>query len=173
MESLSNTGSLISETLANNAEYALPLIFALACLEALVGIGLFVSGAFLLGVVSYCLAQDLAAPTMIFFTALGGAFLGDQAGFYCGRVWGPRFHLSQFALKHQTRIARTETMIGRWGGVAVAIGRFVPAIRSIVPAMLGISGFAPLRFFFIDLASCTAWAFALIALGSGVGSILG
>jgi membrane-associated protein len=64
-------------------------------------------------------------------------------------------------------------MIANWGGVAVAIGRFVPAIRSIVPAMLGIGGFARLRFSIIDIASCTAWAGALIVLGSGVGLLLG
>lgn len=169
MDTLSSTGSLISDTLANNAEYAIPLIFLLACLEALVGIGLFVSGALLLGVVSYCLSQELVTPTIIFFTALGGAAVGDHAGFYCGRIWGPRFHLSSFARRHVARIARTEEMIARWGAVAVVIGRFVPAIRSIVPAMLGISGFDRLRFSLINLASCTAWAAALIGLGSGVG----
>jgi membrane-associated protein len=171
LESLSSTSSLISETLASNAEFALPLIFALACLEALVGIGLFVSGAFLLGVVSYCLAQDLVSPTLIFLTALGGATAGDHAGYYAGRMWGPRFHLSRFAIKYHARITRTESMIARWGGVAVAIGRFVPAIRSIVPAMLGISGLTRLRFSLIDFTSCAAWALALIVLGRGVGQL--
>jgi membrane protein DedA with SNARE-associated domain len=48
----------------------------------------------------------------------------------------------------------------------------VPAIRSIVPALLGTSGFAPRRFIFIDTLSCATWAGALVLLATGVDKLV-
>jgi len=114
----------------------------LACLESLIGIGLFVSGVFLLGIASYLLSQEIITSTQLAITAAGGAMLGDHVGFFFGRFLGPRLHHTRLFIRHADRILKTEGMIARWGGIAVPIGRFVPAIRSIVPALLGTSGFA-------------------------------
>jgi len=109
----------------------------LACFESLIGIGLFVSGVFLLGIASYLLSQEIISSTQLAITAAGGAILGDHVGFFFGRFLGPRLHHTRLFIRHADRILKTEDMIARWGGIAVPIGRFVPAIRSIVPALLG------------------------------------
>jgi membrane-associated protein len=98
--------------------------------------------------------------------------LGDHVGFFLGRFLGPRLHHTRLFIRHADRILKTETMIARWGAVAVPIGRFVPAIRSIVPALLGTSGFAPRRFIFIDTLSCATWAGALVLLATGVDKLV-
>lgn len=158
----------LTETLTAQADLALPLIAALALLEALVGIGLFVSGAFLLAVASFCLIEGLAPASAIGLAALCGALTGDQAGFWIGRRLGPSFHSSALARRHAAKIARADGLIARWGGIAIPIGRFVPAIRSLIPAALGVSGFDPRRFALIDLVSCAAWATALVGLSAGI-----
>ena len=155
-----------------NTQTALLVVFMLACFESLIGIGLFVSGVFLLGIASYLLSQDIISSTQLAITAAGGAILGDHVGFFFGRFLGPRLHHTRLFIRHADRILKTEDMIARWGGIAVPIGRFVPAIRSIVPALLGTSGFMPKRFILIDTLSCATWAGALVLLATGIDRIV-
>ena len=74
-------------TLANT-QTALLVVFMLACFESLIGIGLFVSGVFLLGIASYLLSQEIISSTQLAITAAGGAILGDHVGFFFGRFLG-------------------------------------------------------------------------------------
>ncbi|MGB1582085.1 MAG: DedA family protein, partial [Nevskiales bacterium] len=54
-----------------------------------------------------------------------------------------------------------------YGPWAIFIGRFLPAIRSLVPAMLGISGFQRLRYSLLDMTACSLWALGLAAIVLG------
>ena len=137
------------------------LVPLLAFLEACIGIGLFISGALLLIVCSALFSAGAAGLETIMPLAFAGALLGDHVGFYVGNFLGPRFHHSSFADKYTSQVERADQLIRRFGGLAVFIGRFVPAIRSIVPAILGISGFSRRRFSFLDVGACLAWSIAL------------
>ena len=98
----------------------------LACFESLIGIGLFVSGVFLLGIASYLLSQEIISSTQLAITAAGGAILGDHVGFFFGRFLGPRLHHTRLFIRHADRILKTEDMIARWGGIAVPMGSCLP-----------------------------------------------
>jgi membrane-associated protein len=60
--------------------------------------------------------------------------------------------------------------VQRHGGAAIFIGRFVPAIRSLVPVLVGISGFGRLRFLLLDALACLLWALTLGAIVAGLGA---
>ncbi len=137
------------------------LVPLLAFLEACIGIGLFVSGALLLIVSAALYSTGNASLGFIVPLALVGALAGDHVGFYFGRMIGPDFHHSQFAQKYDVQVKRADAMIGRFGGLAIFIGRFVPAIRSVVPTVIGISGFRPKRFSILDGIACLSWSLAL------------
>ena len=47
---------------------------------------------------------------------------------------------------------------------SVFLGRFIPAIRSIVPFLLGISNLKPVRFYISDVIACSLWGAALAFL---------
>lgn len=149
-------------------EQALLLVPLLAFAEGCIGIGLFVSGLFLVAASSFIHAQGLAPVPMIVALAFGGATLGDHAGFYAGRWIGPRMHRWRFAQRHRGRFDQAEALIRRRGAWAIVIGRFLPAIRSLIPAALGISGFDQLRYSAVDLAACALWATALGLIVSGL-----
>jgi len=150
------------------SQYALILIPLFAFLEACVGVGLLVSGVFLLAVATVVFASQLASIETIVLLAFTGAVLGDHLGFYLGRWVGPRFHHSLLANKYRGSIERAEVLIRRYGSAAIFIGRFIPAIRSMIPAMLGISGFKRLRYLFFDVLACLLWAIALGAIVMGL-----
>ena len=136
--------------------------------EACIGVGLFVSGVFLLLVSAALLNSGIAGLETIIPLAFGGALLGDHTGYYFGRILGPKFHQFKLVSKYQKAVARSERLILRYGGAAVFIGRFIPAIRSVVPALIGISGFDRLKFSLIDALACLCWALALAAILLGI-----
>lgn len=152
---------VILDWLDTNRDYAILLIPVLAFAESCVGIGLFISGAFLLLVSATLYNNELAGLESIIPLAFAGAFLGDHVGFFLGRVLGPRFHRIGLAQKYQSSVTRAESLIRRYGGAAIFLGRFVPAIRSLIPAMVGISGFGRLRFSLLDAVACLVWSLAL------------
>lgn len=140
------------------------MVPVLAFLESCLGIGLFVSGALLLIVASVLFSTGVASLELMVPLAMLGALAGDHIGFYVGTLVGPRFHHSDFAKKYSQQVNRADALIARFGGFAIFVGRFVPAIRSIVPAVVGISGFSKRKFTVLDILACLGWALALAVL---------
>ena len=143
------------------------LIPAFAFMEACIGIGLFVSGLFLVVACSIIYLHGWVDIQMIMLLAMLGASLGDHTGFYVGRLLGPGIEQLSWVQKHRDKLAKTEALARNYGRYAIFIGRFIPAIRSLLPAMLGMSGFDRVRYSALDLAACALWALALGAIVSG------
>ena len=135
------------------------------------GLGLFVSGAFLVVASSLVYENELLNVPTISFLAFFGALLGDQAGFYVGKWVGPYFHEFAFIRKRQKTMQRVQGMIETYGSYVIFVGRFIPAVRSIIPAMLGITGFNRLKFLLLDLLACCLWSAALSVIVLSIGII--
>lgn len=156
------------EWIQRHQDQAIWLVPALAFAEACLGIGLFVSGLFLVVVATYVHSQGLASLPEIGLLAFVGATLGDHLGFWIGCRLGPRVHAFEWLHRHKPKLERAEALIRRRGGWALVIGRFVPAIRSLIPAALGISGFRRLHYSLTDLTACAIWASALLLIVVGI-----
>lgn len=128
------------------------------------GVGIFVSGLILFGVATTMVEMQILSLWQITPLAFIGALLGDHTGYYLGRHFGPRLHQFRFAQRYQKQIERGERLVLRHGPGTIFIGRFIPAIRSLLPAMLGISGFAPARYSLLDTIACALWSIALAGL---------
>ena len=148
------------------------MIPLLAFLEACPGIGLFVSGVILLSVSTLLYTEQIATLSQILPLAFAGACLSDHLGFYIGRVFGPKLHQTAFAQKRMTEIAKSEAFILKFGTLSVLGGRLIPAVRSLVPMMIGISGTSRLKFTLVDLAACAIWITGLGLLVVGRDSLV-
>jgi membrane-associated protein len=148
-------------------QYALLLVPVFAFMETCVGIGLFVSSLFLVIICSIFYANGWASVPLMAVLAAMGSSLGDHAGFYFGRALGPGVHHSKIVQRHQSKWDRSEALVRRFGPWAIFIGRFIPAVRSLVPAMLGISGFARARYSLLDISACSLWALGLAGIVLG------
>ncbi|MFT4816371.1 MAG: membrane-associated protein [Pseudohongiellaceae bacterium] len=140
----------------------------LAFAESCVGIGLVVSGVLLLLVSATLYNNGIAGLEMLLPLAFFGALLGDHAGYYFGRTLGTKFHEISVIKKYQANVAKAEGLIRRYGSAAIFIGRFIPAIRSIIPALVGVSGLQRLRYSVIDALACLCWVLALAAILIGI-----
>ncbi len=148
-------------------EFALALVPLFAFMETCIGIGLFISSVFLVIVCSVFYANGWAGVAQMSVLAMLGSSLGDHVGFYVGRAVGPRMHTLKVVQRHQSKWDKAEALVRRFGPYAIFIGRFIPAIRSIIPAMLGISEFKRLRYSLLDLSACGLWALGLAGIVLG------
>jgi len=152
---------------SDHRDQALWLIPALAFMETCVGIGLFVPSLLLVIVCSVLYANDAANLWLMAGMALIGSSLGDHVGYYAGRALGPQVEQSRVVQRNLNKWQRTEDLVRRYGPWAIFVGRFIPAIRSLVPAMVGITDFPRWRYTPLDLAACSLWALGLVVIVRG------
>ena len=167
-----NIESFILDWLDSNRDYAIALVPLLAFAESCVGIGLVISGALLLLVASTLYNNGIAGLEVLLPLAFFGALIGDHAGYYFGRSLGAKFHQIGMIKKYQTNVTKAESLIRRYGSAAIFIGRFIPAIRSIIPALVGASGIKRLRYSLVDALACLSWVMAFAAILKGINEIL-
>ncbi len=148
--------------------YAILLIPAFAFGETCLGLGLFVSSLWLVLIGSALYQGGHAELQLIFLLAFFGSTVGDHTGFFLGRWLGPGFHELRLVRRNRRRVAQTEALVTRFGPYAIFIGRFFPAVRCLLPAMLGISGFPQPRYTPLDLLASALWALALCGILFGI-----
>ncbi len=152
-----------------NPEWAIAIIFLIAMGEALLIIGLFVpSTAVLVGAGVLVGTGHLGFWPVIIATAVG-AIVGDQVSYWAGRLFGDRLKI-MWPLNHYPQlVARGEDFVRRHGGKSIAIGRFVPGVKSVVPGIVGMFGMNQLFFVFVNVTSGIVWAFAHVVPGVLIG----
>ena len=154
--------------LLQNPEYAWLAVFALAFLESMVITGSIVPSIVLFSICVYLFDQQILALYLIAPIAMCGAHLGDLGGFLVGKYSGDKVLSLTFFQKRTALISKATSTAERFGPLAVAIGRFTPAIRPIMPFFLGLTRLDLKRFYFADLLACSAWGIALILMLKGV-----
>lgn len=152
-----------------NPEWALVIIFLIALGEALLIIGLFVpSTAVLVGAGVLVGTGHLQFWPVIIATCLG-CIAGDQFSYWAGRMFGERLK-TMWPLNHYPQlVAKGEDFVRVHGGKSIAIGRFVPGVKSVVPGIVGMFGMNQLFFIFVNVTSGVFWSFAHVVPGVLIG----
>jgi membrane protein DedA with SNARE-associated domain/membrane-associated phospholipid phosphatase len=152
-----------------NPEWALVIIFLIAMGEALLIIGLFVpSTAVLVGAGVLIGTGHLSFWPVIIVTAIG-CIVGDQVSYWAGRLFGERLK-TMWPLNHYPQlVAKGEDFVRQHGGKSVAIGRFVPGVKSVVPGVVGMLGMNQAFFVIVNVTSGIVWAFAHVVPGVLIG----
>ena len=163
----------IESFLTQNSQLAWATVFVFAFLESFILSGLIISSAILFSVCVFVYSMGLMPLYAIVPMATLGAHLGDVSGFLFGKTVGPSLMSTKFMLKREKAVKRAQKFLDKTGSYTVLIGRFVPAIRALVPFLLGISNINTVRFYIADVIACICWGIALGFLVIGVGSILG
>ena len=111
------------------------------------------TGLVMAGVLSH--TGDMNIVLSITVAALGG-FAGDQLYFYLGK-WNKKWVLEELHA-HRTKFARARLLLRKYGGWVIFIQRFIYGMRTIIPMAIGISGYDPKKYAFINLFSAFVWA---------------
>ena len=141
-------------------------------LENSVGAGVIVPGETLVIVGGfYARIGDLWLP-MVMTTAVIGAILGDNLGYWIGRRFGRGF-LERHGRKlfvTPERLEAAERYYERHGGKTVFLGRFIPVVRSVGFIIAGVSRMEYRKFLFWDIVGALIWGVTHSAIGYGLGA---
>ena len=93
--------------------------------------------------------------------------LGDGAWFLAGRRWGYRVMrlLCRISLSADTCVQRSESILGRWGGLSLIAAKFVPGVSVVAPPMAGALGMSNARFLSYETAGALIWTVGFLLLG--------
>jgi len=149
---------------------ALVVVFALPALEASTLLGIVVPGELAL-VLGGVLAHQGRVPLWATVTAgAAGAVVGDSVGYAVGRRVGGRL-LTRIPrrLVQPGQVERATALLRRLGGRAVFVGRFIAALRALVPGLAGTAGMPYGSFLVWNLAGGVLWATGFVLVGFAAG----
>jgi undecaprenyl-diphosphatase len=106
-------------------------------------------------------------PGDALFFGILGAVVGDQIGYWVGRVGGRPFALrwGRYALITPERLGHAEAFFARHGGRAVFLARFVTGLRVFGALVAGTSRMPWGKFALYNVLGGTVWATAAVSLG--------
>jgi membrane protein DedA with SNARE-associated domain len=155
---ISYISALIVDFVHAHTQYAYIAIFLLALSEAVPVVGTVVPGSTLIIGISALAAGAHANPWILLMAAIAGAIAGDGLSFCLGRHYRCKI-LSSWPLNQYPHfIARSESLISRYGAASVFLARFTAVVRAFVPLVAGIFQMSPRHFYAANVLSALAWA---------------
>ena len=148
-----------------NPGWALAVIFLIAFGEALLIIGLFVPSTAVLVGAGMLVGTGHLGFWPVFWCTAGGAIAGDQVSYWAGRLFGGQLKTFWPLYKYPALLARGEDFVRQHGGKSIAIGRFVPGVKAVVPGIVGMLGMSQLYFLIVNVSSGLVWTIAHIGPG--------
>ncbi len=120
-------------------------------------------------------SQGLLDVWIVFLSALGGSFTGDQMYYYIGRRYGTPL-LDRWPTM-RSKIDWAFRLLRKYETIFILSFRFIYGVRNISPFVIGISGVPRLRYFILNLLAAVIWAtsfsFGGYYLGHAMESYLG
>jgi membrane protein DedA with SNARE-associated domain/membrane-associated phospholipid phosphatase len=152
-----------------NPGWAIAIIFLIAMGEALLIIGLFVPSTAVLVGAGILVGTGHLGFWPVFIATAFGAIIGDQFSYWAGRLFGERLKTLWPLSRYPQLVAKGEDFVRLHGGKSIAIGRFVPGVKSVVPGIVGMFNMNQLFFIFVNVTSGTVWAAAHVFPGILIG----
>lgn len=160
------------EYLSEHPDLALWIVFLIAFGEALLIIGLFVPSTVILVGAGTMVGTGHLEFWPVFAATAVGAIAGDQISYWAGRWYGEKLKTIWPLNRHPQLALRGEEYVRQHGGKSIAIGRFVPGVKAVVPGIVGMLGMSQLYFLTINISSGLVWTafhiFPGILIGQGL-----
>jgi membrane protein DedA with SNARE-associated domain len=153
---------------------ALVLVMAVVFVESGLLLGFFLPGDSFLFIAGALVASHVIdVPGWLLATCVFvAAVAGDQVGYMIGRRFGPRlFSRPNSRIFAQENADRAQRFFDRHGSKAVVLARFVPIVRTFVPAVAGVGRMSRRRFTSFNLVGAALWSVGIVAAGILFGGI--
>jgi len=112
-------------------------------------------------------AQGILDIQWLIPCACAAAIIGDQTGYVIG--WRAGQALVQRYEKFRVHLDRAHAFYERYGSKTIVLARFVPIVRTFVPAVAGAARMNYRRFVTYNILGGTFWVLSTSLLGYGLG----
>jgi membrane-associated protein len=148
------------------------LLFLIVFVETGVVVMPFLPGDSLLFVVGALCGVGLMSLPLAMALLILAAILGDQCNYLIGRrvgtrVWGWE-HSRWF---NRRAFEQAHAFYERWGGITIALARFMPFIRTFAPFVAGVAEMNRPRFTAFNVAGALIWVVGLTVAGYWFGNL--
>jgi membrane-associated protein len=145
--------------------------FLLGFAESAFGLDLIIPGELGMAVSGAAAAHNQVPFPLMAVVAVLGCIAGDSAGYWLGRRFGTdvvcRWRFTRRRLGRG--LARADDYFDRHGGLAVFAGRWIGALRAVVPVVAGAAKMPFGRFLLWDIPAIISWAVSVVAVGYFLG----
>jgi membrane protein DedA with SNARE-associated domain len=108
--------------------------------------------------------------TAVLVVVIAAAIIGDTVGYEIGRHVGPSVLRVRFLARRRARIEDARAFLGRRGGSAVFLGRWVAFFRAVIPFLAGTARMPYPRFLAWNAAGGITWGATVVLLGYAAGA---
>lgn len=158
---------------ARHPEWAYATVFLAAFTESLAVVGLFIPGALVMFGAGAVVAAGSLELWVTLAWAAAGATAGDAGSYWLGRRYRAELPNRWPFRRYPALLAKGTAFFHRHGGMSIFLGRFVGPIRPVIPAVAGMLGMPPARFYAANILSALGWAPTYILPGVVFGASLG
>ncbi|PTW59760.1 undecaprenyl-diphosphatase [Breoghania corrubedonensis] len=155
--------------LGQNPHLSIAVVFLISMGEALLIIGLFVPSTVVLVGAGTLVGGGKLDFWPIFVATTSGAILGDAVSYWAGRFYGARLKRMWPLSKYPGLVEKSELFFSDHGGKSIAIGRFVPGVKAVIPGIAGMMGMSHTRFVTINVLSAFVWSLTHLLPGVFIG----
>jgi membrane-associated protein len=145
-------------------------ITAIVFVETGLFFGFFLPGDSLLVTAGILAAAGQLDIRWLIIFATAAAIVGDQTGYVIGRRTGEAL-VTRYA-KFRPHLERAHEFYETYGAKTIVLARFVPIVRTFVPAVAGAAKMNYRTFVTYNIAGGIFWVFSTTLLGYGLGSMI-
>ena len=145
----------------------IPCITAIVFVETGLFFGFFLPGDSLLVTAGILAAAGLFPIELLLIFPTLAAILGDQTGYLIGYRAGSA--LRQRYSRFNVQLDRAHTFYEKYGAKTIVFARFVPLVRTFVPAVAGAARMDYRTFVTYNIFGGVLWVFSTTLLGYSVG----
>jgi membrane-associated protein len=116
-------------------------------------------------------ARDDVNIVILIFVVFLAAFIGDQVGYIIGRKVGRPYLQRRNTPRMMRMLARSEKFYERYGWWSVVIARYIPWVRTFVPAIAGTVKMNYYEFLSANALGALLWGVGITLAGFYSGSI--
>ena len=147
-----------------------PLVCTIVFIETGLFVGFFLPGDSLLVTAGVFAAGGFVSLKWLLWPVMGCAIVGDQVGYWIGRMAGPALYRREDSLFfRRSHLQRAHEFYEKYGGRAVIFARFVPIIRTFCPPVAGAAHMPYARYLLFDIFGGIFWVGAMILGGYFLG----
>ena len=145
--------------------FAIPLLVLFMAAESAPVVGLFIPGVVIMTALGTMTGSGIWPFWMVYASAVTGALLGDQLGYWLGRFGASEWRGDFLRRRRKQVVESARKLVKEHGPLAIFLGRMAWVIHPAIPAAAGFLGVKPGTFLLVDIPAVCLWVLLYLGLG--------